>query len=171
MVTGRGLKWTTVALIAAVTGVVGSLVQRSWTMRSGGLPAPSWVSVILIVGMAAGIVATGIPIRRALRGEKKRRVTATRGLRTLVLAQAAAVTGGLVVGWYAGLLLALAPDLEAGSVRSAMLIGAALVVAGVLLVGAGLWVQAQCRIDPPDDSQVVGGAGSSNGPTSTARTA
>lgn len=171
MVTGRGLRWTTVAVIATVTGLVGFLVQRSWTMRSGGLPAPSWASVILLVAMSIGIVATGIPIRRALRGEKKRRITAVRGLRTLVLAQAAAVTGGLVVGWYGGLLLALAPDAEAGSVQAAMVVGVALVVGGALLAGSGLWVQAQCRIDPPDDDGLTGGSGTSNGPTSSARTA
>ena len=59
--------------------------------------------------------------RRFLRGEATRPLSPLRAMRTLVLAQAAALTGALVAGWYAAQALVLLPDADVDSVRAAML--------------------------------------------------
>ena len=74
-------------------------------------------------------------------------------MRTLVLAQAAALTGALVAGWYAAQALVLLPDADVDSVRAAMLRSLAVCVSGVLMIVAGLLVQAMCRIDDQDRDQ------------------
>ena len=95
-----------------------------------------------MVFMAVGVYCAGLPVRRFLRGEATRPLSPLRAMRTLVLAQAAALTGALVAGWYAAQALVLLPDADVDSVRAAMLRSLAVCVSGVLLVVAGLLVQA-----------------------------
>src|SRR4051812_25000351 len=113
-------------------------------------PLPSWGGAGLIVFMAVGVYFAGLPIRRFLRGEADRPLSPLRAMRTLVLAQAAALTGALVAGWYAAQALVLLPDADVDSVRAAMLRSLALSVSGVLMIVAGLLVQSMCRIDDQD---------------------
>jgi hypothetical protein len=68
-------------------------------------------------------------------------------MRTVVLAQASALTGAFVAGWYLAQMLVLLPDLDVASVRSQVWRLVALGVGGVLMVVAGLLVQAMCRVD------------------------
>ena len=103
--------------------------------------------------MAVGVYCAGLPIRRFLRGEATRPLSPLRAMRTLVLAQAAALTGALVAGWYAAQALVLLPDADVDSVRAAMLRSLAVCVSGVLMIVAGLLVQAMCRIDDQDRDQ------------------
>lgn len=149
--TGRGLRIRHVVLVAGVTLGVGYLGLRWWTRQSGALPGPSWASVVLLFFMAAGVLFAGLPVRRALRGTATRRLNPLRAFRTLVLAQACALTGALVGGWYLAQVLVLWPDTDAASVRSLALSSAVLAGAGVALVAVGLWVQSMCRVDPPED--------------------
>lgn len=159
----KGVRLATVAIAAFGAAVVGYLLQAVLATQSGGLAGPSWLTVGLVIVMSIGIVAAGWPIRRALRGEHRRTVHSGWAVRTLVLAQAGALTGGLVTGWYAATVLVLFRDADSASVRSSMYAAAALCVAGLALAGAGLWTQAQCRIDDPSDDDSPG-----NGPGPTA---
>lgn len=152
MVSGKGLRLRVVLVVGLVTAGVGYLLLRWWHLQGGVLPAPSWVSVGLLVLMAFGILFAGWPIRRALRGRATRRLDPLRAFRVLVLAQAAALTGVLVAGWYLAHVLVMLPDADAASVRTGALLSAAAALAGVLLSAFGLWVQSMCRIDPPADS-------------------
>ena len=95
--------------------------------------------------MAVGVYCAGLPVRRFLRGEATRPLSPLRAMRTLVLAQAAALTGALVAGWYAAQALVLLPDADVPTVRAAMLRSLAVCVSGALMVAAGLLVQAMCR--------------------------
>lgn len=149
--TGRGLKAGTLLLVTLCAAVIGYLVSRWLHTQGGGLPTPSWVSLLLLLAMAGGIVGAGVPIRRVLRGMSHRRLDPIRAFRTLVLAQAGALTGALVAGWYGGEGLALLPDADAASVRQVVWVAFSLAAGGVLLAVAGMWTQAMCRIDPPDE--------------------
>lgn len=149
--TGRGLRAGTLILVTLGAAVIGYLVSRWLHTQGGGLPAPPWVSLILLLAMAGGILLAGLPIRRVLRGVSQRRLDPIRAFRTLVLAQAGALTGALVAGWYAGEGFALLPDADAASVRQVVWVAFALAVGGVLLAVAGMWTQSMCRIDPPDE--------------------
>lgn len=137
--------------MAGLTLALGYLVLRWWALSAGALPRPSWASVLLLFFMAAGVVFAGLPIRRALRGTAGRRLNPLRAFRTLVLAQACALTGALVAGWYLAQVLVLWPDTDAGSVRGTALLSGVLALSGAALVGVGMWVQSVCRLDPPPD--------------------
>jgi Na+/proline symporter len=147
---GRGVSTRFVLLVGLVVAAVAYPGLRIWTGRGHDLPPTSWASVIVLVFMAFGVFVAGLPIRRFLRGQAKKPLNPLRAMRTLVLAQAAALTGALVAGWYLAQVLVLWPDLDISSVRTEAVRLAALAAGGVLMAIAGLFAQAMCRVDKVD---------------------
>ena len=149
---GRGVTVRMVlAVVVAATGV-SWIVLRWWTNAGHGLPGASWGSVVLLVFMAVGIYVAGLPVRRWQRGEATKPLSMVRALRTLVLAQAAALTGAMVTGWYAAQVLLHLPNVDVASVRADAVQELVLVGAGVLLTAAGLAAQRMCRIEEDKDA-------------------
>lgn len=148
---GRGVTIRLMLLLGVAITAVAYPALRIWDGRGHELPAASWGGVIVLAFMAFGVFFAGLPIRRFLRGRAKKPLNPLRAMRTLVLAQAAALTGALVAGWYLAQLLVLAPDLDVGSVRVLAVRLGALAAGGVLMSIAGLLTQAMCRVDKPDD--------------------
>jgi len=140
-------------LVGLVVAALAYPGLRVWTGRGYELPPTSWGSVIVLVFMAFGVFFAALPIRRFLRGQARKPLNPLRAMRTLVLAQAAALTGALVAGWYLAQVLVLWPDLDIGSVRAVALRLAASVAAGVLLAMAGLLAQAMCRVDKVEKAE------------------
>lgn len=130
---------------AAVTGFT-YLALRFWTERGGTLPPSSWGAFIVLLFMACGVFFAGLPVRRFLRGTATKPLNPMRAMRTVVLAQASALTGALVAGWYVAQILVLLPDLDIASRRTLAWRLAALAVGGILMAVAGLVVQAMCRV-------------------------
>jgi hypothetical protein len=144
---GRGVTVRLVFLVGLVAIALGYLVLRVWTDQGGALPPAPWGALIVLVFMACGVVFAGLPVRRFLRGRAKKTLNPIRAMRTVVLAQASALTGALVTGWYLAQMLVVLPDFDIASVRSLAWRLAALAAGGVLMVVAGLVVQAMCRVD------------------------
>jgi hypothetical protein len=144
---GRGVTVRLVFLVGFVAIALGYLVLRVWTDQGGALPPAPWGALIVLVFMACGVVFAGLPVRRFLRGRAKKTLNPIRAMRTVVLAQASALTGALVTGWYLAQMLVVLPDFDIASVRSLAWRLAALAAGGVLMVVAGLVVQAMCRVD------------------------
>ena len=144
---GRGVTVRLVFLVGFVAIALGYLVLRVWTDQGGALPLAPWGALIVLVFMACGVVFAGLPVRRFLRGRAKKTLNPIRAMRTVVLAQASALTGALVTGWYLAQMLVVLPDFDIASVRSLAWRLAALAAGGVLMVVAGLVVQAMCRVD------------------------
>ena len=141
----------TLVLVAAVTGIVGFAVFAAIT-RSGSLvPRPSLLSGVLLVVMGGLVLWLARPVRRYLQGRATTTLDPLRAARTVVLAQAAALTGAAAAGWYAGQIVVVLTNLSLEANRSRLLPLGALVVAGVALAAAGLVAQRWCRIDPPDE--------------------
>lgn len=150
---GRGISIRLVLLLGLAVTALAYPGVRFWTGRGHELPPTSWVSVIVLVFMAFGVLFAALPIRRFLRGQAKKPLNPLRAMRTLVLAQAAALTGALVAGWYLAQVLVLWPNLDVGSVRAVAVRLAALAAGGVLLATAGLLAQSMCRVDKVDKSK------------------
>lgn len=152
MVTGKGV---TVGLMAAVTVVVGALSWMGWMMaRDAGilLPTPSWLAALLPVLMAGLVISAGLPVRRFLHGQATRPLSPIRATRTLVLAQAAALTGAAVLGWYAGQIVTALSDLGLDHNKAVLWPLVATSAGGLVLGVAGLVTQRMCRIPtPPED--------------------
>jgi signal transduction histidine kinase len=137
------------ALWLAVTALA-YLVIRLWTAWDNALPPASWASLIFLVFIACGVFFAGLPVRRFLRGKARKPLNPIRAMRTLVLAQASALTGALVTGWYVAQVLVLLPDADVDSVRALVWKLAALAAGGVLMMVSGCVVQAMCRVDRGD---------------------
>ena len=144
---GRGVSTRLVLFLTLVATALSYLIVRTWTGRGGDLPTPSWGALIVLVFMAVGVLFAALPVRRFLRGRAKKSLNPLRAMRTLVLAQAAALTGALVTGWYAAQVLLLLPLFDIPSRRTVAVRLGALTAGGVLMAVAGLVAQAMCRVD------------------------
>ena len=144
---GRGVSIRLVLLLTFVVTAVAYQGLRIWTGQGHLLPVPSWGALIVLVFMASGVFFAGLPVRRFLRGQAKKPLNPMRAMRTLVLAQAAALTGALVTGWYVAQVLVLLPDFDIDSRRNLGVRLAALAAGGVLMAVAGLVAQAMCRVN------------------------
>jgi hypothetical protein len=148
---GSGLRWSQLVSIALVVGLVSWIGWRFY-LNAGHLLGPaSWVSAVLIVAMAVLVVAAGLPVRRFLRGEARKTLSPIRAARTLVLAQAAALTGSAVLGWYAAQVAHALADVDLAGYRSLLWRLLALSAASMVLTAAGMLTQRMCRVDPPSD--------------------
>jgi Protein of unknown function (DUF3180) len=144
---GKGVTLRMVLLVGLVVTAFAYLALRIWTTQGGASPPAPWGALIVLVFLACGVFFAGLPIRRFLRGQAKKPLNPIRAMRTVVLAQASALTGAMVAGWYLAQILLVLPDRDIASVRSLMWRLAALAAGGVLMVVAGLVVQGMCRVD------------------------
>ena len=143
----------TLALVAAAAGVVSFGVFALLT-RSGELvPRPPLLAGVLLVVMAGLVLWLARPVRRYLQGRATTPLDPLRAARTVVLAQAAALTGSAATGWYAGQLAVVLTDLSLIANRSRILPLSLLLLAGVVLATAGLVAQRWCRVDPRDEDE------------------
>jgi Na+/proline symporter len=149
---GRGVSVRLVLFVGLAATGFAYLGLRIWDLQNSLLLQTSWISLIVLVFMACGVFFAGLPVRRFLRGQSKKSLNPMRAMRTLVLAQAAALTGGLVSGWYLAQVLVLLPDFDIESRRTLVLRLAALSAGGALLAVAGLLTQRMCRVDKSDES-------------------
>jgi hypothetical protein len=142
----------TVAFTVGAGVVVGALAWVGLTLWVNGghdLPQPSWIGIVVMVLMAMAVLAAAWDIRRYLRGGSRRMPSPQRGRRTLVAAQACALGGAVIAGWYAAQAVVLVPDTDVPSVRGHLWFTLGLVGAAVVLAAAGLRAQGWCRIPDP----------------------
>jgi hypothetical protein len=159
---GRGVTIRLVLAVSVVVTGLSYLILRLWTDQGGTLPPASWGGFIVLVFMACGVFFAGLPVRRFLRGKATRPLNPIRAMRTLVLAQASALTGAVVTGWYIARVLVLLPTLDVPSHRTLAIRLAALAVGGVVMVVAGLLTQAMCRVDKDQPGSDGAGADESD---------
>ena len=89
----KEIRVQTLVLVAAVTGIIGFAIFAVIT-RSGTLvPKPSLLSGVLLVVMGGLVLWLARPVRRYLQGRATTSLDPLRAARTVVLAQAAALTG------------------------------------------------------------------------------
>jgi len=94
----------------------------------------------------------GIRVRRWRNGDKKKMLNPILAAWTLVLAQACAYTGSVLLGWHAGIFV---DQLRLWNLRSDQTLAwQALVMAGggLVMIVVGLMVERFCRI-PPEDGE------------------
>ena len=147
----KEIRIQTLLLVAAATGIIGFVVFTVITRTGELVPRPSLLSGVLLVAMGGLVLWLARPVRRYLQGRATTSLDPLRAARTVVLAQAAALTGSAAAGWYLGQLVVVVTDLSLDANKGRLLPLGALVVAGVALAAAGLVAQRWCRIDPPDE--------------------
>ncbi len=111
---------------------------------------------VLLLALSAIVVVLAVPIYRRSRGHSALPINPFRALRIAVLAKASSLLGAVGAGFGAGLALfvltrPVVPPLGSWSTQLATL------VAGVVLVVAGLVAEHLCTIRKDDDDEHPGG--------------
>lgn len=163
-------------LVTALSGLVMQLLRNS----GGALPRHSWWEVLLVAALCAALGAGGWRVRdqvrtrtrakreadaalRAGQDEPQARaaaadvmrghegVAADTARRVVVFAQAAAVGGAVLAGWYLGQALVHLGRFHVASARASLLVLGFLAASAVALSALGFLVQRWCMI--PDDER------------------
>ena len=143
----------TLLLVAAAAGIVSFVVFVLLTRDGSLVPRPPTLAGVLLVLMGGLVLWLARPVRRYLQGRATTPLDPLRAARTVVLAQAAALTGSAAAGWYAGQLAVVASDLSLVANRSRIVPLLLLALAGVALAAAGLVAQHWCRVEPRDEDE------------------
>ena len=146
-----GIRVSTLVLTGVAVLVLAWLVMRWVEGNSRSVPDPGWIGAAAMLFLGGGILVAGWQVRKFRDGVSGATMTPLRAARTLVLGQAAALTGAALTGWYSALLLVLLPDADIESQRSRMWPFVLHALVAVALAVAGLLVQRWCRIRPRDE--------------------
>ena len=166
----EGLRHRHLVTVLVGTVLVSAVVWHLFTRTGRMLHAPSWLTVVVLLVLAALVVGAGWQVRAYQRGDLKRPYNPLRAARTLGLAQAGALTGAVIAGWYAGHLAILLPDRDLTAYGRQIIPLLAIIAAGGVLAAAGLVAQHWCRL--PEDQDRGAGRGDNgadgDGPTASA---
>lgn len=146
-----GVRVPTLLLVGVLAGAGGYLIGLAITRDGSLLPRPPWLAGLLLVVTAGLVLWLARPVRRYLEGRATVPLDPIQAARTVVLAQAAALTGAAAAGWFLGQLGVLIGDLALVANQERVLPFVLLFLASLALAVAGMVAQQWCRIEPPDE--------------------
>lgn len=154
----HGVRWYHLAAAFCLVLFLSWTGLAAWERTGGVLLRPSVGTVATLVVTALVLVWAAIEMRRYVAGKRSDRISPQRARVTLVAAQAAAIGGAIFAGWYAAHALLAAENWAIPSQRTSFWWYFSAGVAALVLVGAGMFAQWACRVDPPkdDDPDTVG---------------
>lgn len=137
-----------IGLILTVAGWLATLLANRFSFATPVLPLTALVTMGVIVALT---LVLGIRILRWRNSTKKKIILdPILAARTLVLAQASAYAGTVLLGWHAGIIL---DQLRVWSLRSdqgVTWLAIAMAGGGLVMIIVGLLVERFCRIPPED---------------------
>ncbi len=145
----EGLRPRHVLTVGVATALVSAVVWHLYTRTGSLLQGPAWLTPVVILVIAALVLWFGWQVRAYQQGESHKDLSMLRAARTLQLAQAAALTGGALTGWFIGHLAILLPDRDLTPYARQIVPLLLVVGASVVLAVAGLLAQRWCRL--PED--------------------
>ncbi len=148
------------------SGVVTALLSgmASWLLLAvvravgGDHPVISWIGLVPIVALIVLVLTMTWQIRRYVHGKGHWRPSPQRARGTLVGAQAAALGGAALLGWYLANALVHLPVADVPSQRVQLVWGLVHALAALGLSVSGYVGQAWCRIPPTEHDDDDGGA-------------
>lgn len=149
MRTIRPVWLVTVAIVLAVLGWVATELTSRASLALPVLPYSSLATMGLIVVVC---LILGFKVRRWRDGKRDKELDPLMAARTVVLAQACAYVGAVLMGWHLGILadqvstIALRSDL--GVVWQIL----TLMGGGIVMIAVGVVVERFCKI-PPEDNE------------------
>ncbi len=154
--TDAGVRVRTVAAVAVVSAALCWLLLTLWRNASHDVAQIPWVGLVPLLLVTGGVLAASWQVRRYARAADartaaRRRISAERARGTLVAAQASALGGAALLGWYVGHVLVHLPNADVESVRALVIRAAVSALAALVLSVAGLVAQAWCRVPPGRD--------------------
>ena len=142
----------TLLVIGSAVGVLGWLAATLTTRYGLNTPVLPLNGLITMGVIVVITLVLGIRVRRWRNGNKKKMLNPILAAWTLVLAQACAYTGSVLLGWHAGIFV---DQLRLWNLRSDQTLAWQAVVmagGGLVMIVVGLMVERFCRI-PPEDGE------------------
>lgn len=146
-----GIRVSVLVLAAVAMTALGWFGLRLVEGRGAAVPEPGWLALVVMLALGVLVIVAGWQVKQVRDGKAERHVSPLRAARTLVLGQAAALTGAALVGWYLANVLHLLPDSDVESQRGRIGPFVVHVVVALALAVAGMVVQRWCRLHPRDD--------------------
>ena len=138
-----------IALAVGVLGWLAALLTTRYSLNTPVLPLTGLITMGVIVVLT---LVLGVRVLRWRNGNKKTLLNPILAAWTLVLAQACAYTGSVLLGWHAGIFV---DQLRLWNLRSDQSLAwqaVAMGVGGLVMIAVGLIVERFCRI-PPEDGE------------------
>lgn len=145
--TVRPLWLVVIVVIAAAAGWAVTVLTNRFGAPTPALPYSALITLGLVVLV---VLVLGLRVRSWRNGNRERALNPILAARTLVLAQASAYAGALLLGWHAGVLVDALIALAYGASAGLLALPAVLIGGSAAMIAMGLVVERFCRI-PPDD--------------------
>lgn len=143
----HGIRARLLVAVAVIAGAIAWIGLQLWLNSGHPAPVVSWAALPILLAAAAGLYFSGRPVKQLVAGTAVKPVHPLYAARILALAQAAALTGAVILGWYVAQIIHLLPDADVASQQQTILELGLLGVGAILLSVAGLLVQRMCRLD------------------------
>lgn len=137
-------------LVALIGGVGGGLLETALAVSGRPIVLPPITLAVALLAIGIMVIVLAMPIRRLTHGKSRQRVDPFYSTRVLVLAKASALSGSLISGFGAGVLVYLLTRSVVPGIGSIGPAVAAIVGAACLLAG-GLVAEHMCTIPPGND--------------------
>lgn len=147
----QGVRPGTGVVVAVLSGMGSWLLLQVLRSLGADYPVISWLGLVPLLAVTLLVLVMSWQIHRYAQGRTKVRPSPQRGRGTVVGAQAAALGGAALLGWYAANALVHLPDADVPSVRVQLVWGIVHAVAALALSIVGYVGQAWCRVPPDDD--------------------
>lgn len=143
-----------IGLVLTVAGWLATVLANRFSLATPVLPPTALVTMGVIVALT---LVLGIRVLRWRNSTKKKiMLDPILAARTLVLAQACAFAGTVLLGWHAGIFLDQLRVWTLRSDQSITWLALAMGGGGLVMIGVGLLVERFCRI-PPEDGDTGSG--------------
>lgn len=154
----KGISIGSGVITALLSGMASWLLLVVVRSAGGSYPVISWLGLVPLVAVTLLVLVMAWQIRRYTRGRSRVRPTPQRGRGTLVGAQAAALGGAALIGWYVANALVHLPNADVPSERLQLVWGLVHAAAALALSVSGYVGQAWCRIPPTEHDDDDGDA-------------
>lgn len=145
-----------IGLVLTVAGWSATVVTTRYSMATPVLPATALATMGVIVAIT---LVLGIRVLRWRNSTKRKKaLDPILAARTLVLAQACAYAGTVLLGWHAGIFLDQLRIWNLRSDQGITWVAIAIAAGGLVMIVVGLLVERFCKI-PPEDTDATPGDG------------
>lgn len=149
----QGVRPATGLIVGVLAGMASWLLLQVLRSFGAGYPGISWLGLVPLIAVTLLVLVMSWQIRRFTHHGKGTRPTPERGRGTVVGAQAAALGGAALLGWYAANALVHLPNADVPSERLQLVWGLVHALAALALSVTGYVGQAWCRVPPGDDDE------------------
>jgi hypothetical protein len=145
-----------IGLVLTVAGWSATVVTTRYSMATPVLPATALATMAVIVAIT---LILGIRVLRWRNSTKRKKaLDPILAARTLVLAQACAYAGTVLLGWHIGIFLDQLRIWNLRSDQGITWVAIAVAGGGLVMIVVGLLVERFCKI-PPEDTDSAAGDG------------